>query len=604
MRIFLYIILILTINLYMVKGQSADVFIALDTIYVLQKKTPELLKNTSQSILVIDQEQIKNSASYSLAELLQNTAGIDIKRRGIHGIQSDVSIRGSTFDQVLILLNGMPLSDPQTGHHALNIPVDLQDVDRIEILKGPAARKYGQNAFAGAINIITKVEKKSNVLISGDFSSFNTGRLHVRASVPSNKMNQQLSFSKSFSEGYRYNTDYVMDQFNYQNSSNFNKNTLFIQLGHSQRSFGANGFYASPSNKDQFEQIGTSTLLLNYEIKKNNVSLKPSVYIRRNQDEYIFIRNNPSIYRNLHIGKTYGSELNTTIQHSIGIFSIGIEARIDDFQSNNLGDQKRKTIGVHIEEKFILLNKKLDISPGIAGYNYSDFGTQFFPGVDVGFQVMQDLKVFFNSGYTWRIPTYTDLFYSDPVNEGNSELKPEKAWTNEIGLRLTKSFISLQGAAFSRSSKDLIDWSKLDSIDKWRPSNIASVNTQGIETQIILDFTKIKMSYPTLTIGYTFLETTFQTDKISRYSLDFLKHQATAQLTIPIVNKLKLNINGRFLDRINMADYWLLDSRIQYSFNSFDISLFANNAFDKAYTETNLVPMPGRWLGVSLQLKL
>ena len=137
----------------------------------------ERIKNTYQeegkSVLIIDKEQLKNTPDVSVAEILVQHAGVDIRQRGANGVQADIGLRGSTFDQVLILLNGVRMSDAQTGHNSLNIPLDVSAIERIEIIKGAGARVYGQNSLAGVVNIITKNPKKtftSLKLTAGDFN--------------------------------------------------------------------------------------------------------------------------------------------------------------------------------------------------------------------------------------------------------------------------------------------------------------------------------------------------------------------------------------------------------------------------------------------------
>ena len=557
----------------------------------------------SNSIQIITRDQIRNAPVQSISELLQNQYGLDIRRRGIHGVQSDVSIRGSTFDQVLILINGVKFSDPQTGHHALNIPIPLEQIQRVEIIKGPAARRYGQNAFAGAINIITDTDQISNQIhLRGGQNA--TGRVSANVTLPGQKLKHLLSFAKSFSEGYRYNTDYQIDQYFYQNQYESDGNTYGILAGYVERRFGANGFYASPDFQDQYEEIQTSLVAVQSQHQIDNLIIKPRIYWRRNQDKYIFVRNNPSVYRNLHITHMVGGEINASQQNKFGMTGAGIEWRRESIQSNNLGDHFRNIFSVYAEHRFEWLNKRLDITPGFLMTNFSDFGLHIFPGIDVGLDLNEAFKLYGNYGYTFRVPTFTDLYYEDPANEGNQDLLPEDAITYEVGMKYYNGRMNAVLTFFQRNGRDLIDWSKNDSSDRWKPSNLSQVSFSGIE----LSWSYTSKRKDCYRLGYTFLEGGIKESDVfqSRYALENLRHQLTGSATALIIGNLWGDVHINYLDRIILPNYILVHVKLSYQAPSFTPYIQIENLLDTKYTETNLVPMPGRWIkaGVTFDLNV
>ncbi len=573
----------------------------IETVTISDKRLQIKYAESSRSIQVIDSEEIEQSPARSIAELLQYVSGVDVRRRGVDGVQADLSIRGGTFDQALVLINGINMSDPQTGHHLMNIPLELQDIERIEILKGPASRRYGQNAFSGAINIVTKKKTEQQIQIGTGYSSNQSGKVRLSASVQGGSTLHQIAVARSFSEGYRYNTDYEMSNISYQSEMPLGEGGLSIFAGHSDRAFGANGFYASPNFTDQYEEIQTTLISAKYEIQKGAWRWMPTIYWRRNQDEYIFVRSNPSLYRNLHIGKTYGAEINGSYLNDWGVMGIGIESRFDDLQSNNLGERSRTTFGMNIEQRFHLLDGRLDITPGIALYTYNDFGSQAFPGLDLGIDLGSGFKVFGNVGSTWRIPTYTDLYYEDPANLGNPDLKPETAVTTETGIKWKRKTIDIQFSAFRRKSENLIDWTKEEENDPWFPSNIGEVVVKGVEWHSSLNFNKKSTHYPILTMGYTYLSGENLSDApLSRYALDLISHQMVAGIRQSLAERIWLDIQMKYVDRLSLDNYTVFDSRISINLHPVDIGIFGNNIFNQSYTETNLVPMPGRWLGIDV----
>ncbi len=589
-----------------VMGQTDSLIREIETITIKEKRLEIGYSNASRTIQIVSKEDIQMAPVQSIAELLQYVAGVDVRRRGIHGVQADLSIRGGTFDQTLLLINGVSMADPQTGHHLMNIPVDLESIERIEILKGPAARRYGQNAYSGAINIVTSVDDKLTFGVFSDYSSFNSGRIGVNAHLPMDGIKHHISYSNSFSEGYRHNTDYNMQQFYYRSEIEAGEDVISVQAGYSDRAFGANGFYASPQFTEQYEEIQTSLMSVSYATRKGDLQWNPTLYWRRNQDEYIFVRNNPSIYRNLHVGNTFGLELNGSLIKSNGALGFGVEIRHDDLSSNNLGDRFRTTLGFNAEYRMILMGGKLDITPGAGLYSYSDFGIQAFPGIDVGWSFSGKMKAFANIGSTWRVPTFTDLYYEDPANRGNPELLPERALTSELGLKYTSKKVDAQVALFNRSSNNLIDWSKDMPSDPWFPSNIGQITVRGLETTTVFDLSSIFSSSKGafLQVGYSYLEGENIVDApLSRYALDLLSHQLNLGIRYSLGERWHHAVYFRYLDRTNLDNYSLWDSRLQYSAGLWQVSVFVNNISNSNYTETNLVPMPGRWFGVSVAYK-
>jgi len=582
-------------------SQNDSLQVDLEEVMIKDRRMEIGYSEMSRTIQLITADDIKFLPAQSLPELLQNVAGIDVRRRGVNGVQADLSIRGGGFDQSLVLVNGINLSDPQTGHHLMNIPVNVEDIERIEILKGPGARVYGQNAFAGAINIVTKQKTKSTASIFTSYAQNETARIGVSASIPVQNGSHQFTYAKSFSEGYRYNTDYEVDNIWYQSQFDIGDDKLMLMAGYTSRAFGANGFYASPSFTDQYEEIGTSLLSAKYEHQKNNWTLRPAFFWRRNQDEYIFVRSNPSIYRNLHIGNALGLELNATNVNEYGVLGIGLESRIDYLQSNNLGDRKRATFGINIEQRLVFFDI-LDITPGVAIFNYSDFGSRLFPGIDLGMAFTDRIRIYANIGSTWRVPTYTDLFYEDPANLGNSELKPERALTAEMGFRFQDRNWDLQMSYFARHSENLIDWTKVNDDDPWFPSNVGEVVIRGIELNASVDPTNIfKVNLPSLTFGYAHFSGENEGDApISRYALEYIRNHFTMGVNMSWTDKFYNTLLVKHVDRLTLENYTLIDAKIGLKVKKIDFALFSNNLLDRDYTETNLVPMPGRWSGVEV----
>lgn len=550
-------------------------------------------KQNSRTILVITAKQIKQSAVTNITDLLQQVAGVDMRRRGVSGMQADLYIRGGSFDQTLLLIDGIKVEDPQTGHHTMNMALPIDVIERVEIIKGAAARIFGQNAFTGAINIVTKKSADNVNSVGVQIGSF--GQKNGAITVGKNLENSSVIAHASInsSDGYRHNTDFKNQNYFIKNTFN-KKNTPINFIGYfTERNFGANGFYASPSAINQYEETQSSLVGLSTVIKGDKLILKPRFYWKRNQDMYVFIRNNPSVYRNLHIANKVGAELNASYSSSLGITGFGIDIAKVFLTSNNLGSRDRFMANVFLEHRFKLLNDKIDITPGVAINYFSDFKFHAFPGVDIGFSLSENLKMYANAGYTYRIPTYTDLFYSDPTTLGNSNLNPEEAISEELGLKYSSSRIDFSAAIFNRDSNNLIDYVKANANDKWEATNIQDLNSFGFEFNGSFRY-KLKEFTQNFTFGYTYLDENL--DKVnanfSRYSINSLKHHFTSTFRSQFFKNVSQSLVYKFSERSTGESYGIVDIMFTLNLKPFNVSLIGNNIFDKEYTETNLVPMP------------
>lgn len=284
----------------------------IETIEIQGKLISTPYKSANQNISVITKEEIANSPAKSIDEILQQIPGMDIRRRGANGVQSDIGFRGSSFEQVLLLLNGIRMNDSQTGHNSLNLPLDLEDVERIEVIKGPAARRFGQNAYAGVINIITKTYPGKRVKISAEGGDYETYGFGLNAQLGNEKFSNSVQANSNSSQGYMHNTDYEIRNVFYQSKLNIKNGNVRLQAGFSEKKFGANGFYASPKATEQYEETQASVVSLAHQQTFGKLKLNSNVYWRRGQDMYLFNREKPEIYRNMHIGNNVGGEVNSS----------------------------------------------------------------------------------------------------------------------------------------------------------------------------------------------------------------------------------------------------------------------------------------------------
>ncbi len=584
----LFTILFLTVNAQDFPVQD------LDSITISSSRIDIPFKENSRTITVITSAEIKNSAATNVADLLQQFTGVDVRRRGTGGSQADLQIRGGGFDQTLLLIDGIKMDDAQTGHHTMNAILPIEVIERIEIIKGPAARIFGQNAFTGAINIVTKNQLNQTVSTNVETGSF--GQFNASVTVGGDLENSShiVHAGKMTSEGYRINSDY--DNSNYFLKSTVNKNKQPIEMLATffDRKFGAQNFYTTNATFFEYEETQNSLLAFTTKFNSEKLKIQPRIYWKRNQDIFLLRREEPAFYRNIHITHKVGAEANASYTSKLGVTGFGLDLSKVFINSNNLGNRNRFMANMFVEHQFKLANDKLDVTPGVALTYFSDFKFHAFPGIDVGFEISDQLKAYGNIGYTYRIPTYTDLYYSDPATVGNEDLEPEEALTSEIGLKFFTSTFSASVAAFNRDAKNLIDYVRPNVTNGvFTATNITEVNTKGLEFDTSYRF-KLNDFNQNIAFGYAFLDDDIldQNEDLSRYSLNTLKHQFSTRFSSQVFKNIRQNIIYKYAERTTGQTYNVWDASVLINFNSVEFSITANNIFNADYIETGFVPMP------------
>lgn len=609
------LVLLIAVN---VIAHSQETQIDLKEITVVSSPRIELpFSENSRTLQVISKKEITESPANNVAELLQQVAGIDIRRRGVSGMQADLYIRGGGFDQTLLLIDGIKVEDAQTGHHTMNMALPIEVIERIEIIKGSASRVYGQNAFSGAINIITSKVAENMVSVSLESGSYKQQNASVTISRKNEDQSVLFHYSNNSSDGHKYNTDYKNENYFLKNSFEIKGLPIDMISSFNERKFGANGFYASPEAIDQYEETQASLLGFSTKIISNNFIIKPKLYWKRNQDMYVYLRDNPSVYRNLHITNKIGAELNGSYESNNGITGFGVDISSVKLSSNNLGERKRTMVNLFLEHQMKFAENKIDVTPGVAFSYFSDVSTNqnyqnnffrnffMYPGIDIGYVLNDDVKLYSNIGYTYRVPTYTDLFYTSPTTIGNENLKPEKAFTKEIGLDYTKGNFNFIFTLYNRDASDVIDYVKNVESAPWEAFNIREINTKGYELGLTYNFYVASFLNHSIKIGYSNIKDDLkQTDfNFSRYSLNSLKNHLTTSYSFEIKKNLKSSIIYKYAERNFGEDYSVMDIKVSYTLKKYNLYITANNLFDTIYSETNLVEMPGRNILLGLNVK-
>lgn len=605
------------------------------------------------TISSIEQKDIAAAPATELDDLLEHLSGVDVRQRGPDGVQADISLNGGSFDQVLILLNGVNITDPQTGHYNLDIPVDLSQIKRIEVLRGSATGILGSSAFSGAINLITTPSfTQKGVSGKAELGTGSFKRLH--AAMELNHASDRLSLtgtaSLKTSDGYTTNTDYRIGNgtflVGYQHPS---KGKFLLQTGYRNKQFGANSFY-SLSYPLQFEATSTLYAALNWEKSTGHHYLQAQVYHRRHHDRFELFRDNTNAAswytgHNYHLSDVSGAKFTLTRSNTHFYSLLGVELRNEHILSNVLGEaltrhipdpfddaavfskaKNRSTFSgiTHQRIRFDQLQGSLgttvNVTPGI--------GLYWQGGVDASYQAQENTSVSVSLNRSLRLPTFTDLYYQSATQRSNPALRPEEAVTVNGQLEWRNNTSQLSIGGFHRWGKGLIDWIRHPDSLKWESRNLTNVQATGVSLEMGWHpnvkggwHSLIKGCHPlSIVASYTllFMDKSAQ-GYDSKYALDYLKHKLTLKTTGILLEtrqmgQVSVQVDAGFYCRegtysvpgstgLKTYDpYWLADSRVKWTKKRIAVYVDAYNLFNVQYNDFGGLSQPGLNLRTGLSV--
>lgn len=576
---------------------------------------------TARNLQVITREEIRQLSVKSINEVLAFLGGVDVRQRGPFGAQADIGMDGGSFEQTLILLNGVKMSDSQTAHHSMNLPIPLDAVERIEILKGPAARIYGINALTGAINIVTQPQESTSFLVhtqvgsgfqkreeEGENGFYTGGSLQLLAQVGRNDFRNLVAISQDLTNGQRYNTAAQTRRAFYQADLQLNDdNKLQWMVGNIQNAFGANGYYAAPNDKEAEEIVNTSLLSIGSQHSlANQFTLKSRFSYRYNSDDYRFNRHNIDAARSEHRTDVLSAEVNAVKQTAIGDFGVGWESRSEKIESTSIGERERYNHGLYAEYKTDIAQSLWANVGAYLNYN-TQYGWEVFPGIDLAYLFHTNWKVSFNIGSSQRIPSFTDLYLQQaPHNIGNPDLRSENAWQYEGSLQYSLNGLELKTGYFFRNIEGFIDWIRTDNTQPYQAQNFGENKVQGIYFSAGKNWQFAERQNLLARASYNYLDPKdlrYTDNIISKYVLEGLKHQLILRLAYQH-EQWDISTSNRYIQRMHKNAYLLSDIRLGYAIKSAQLYVDATNVLDQSYVDVAAVPMPGRWLSLGFRYRI
>jgi iron complex outermembrane receptor protein len=564
-----------------------------EEIVVTANTYPVPFENLSRSVAVFTQEDIAALPVSSVADVLAIAVSADIESRSPFGMQSDIKLRGSSFSQVLVLVDGMRINDSQTGHHNADFPLPLQDIERVEVLLGSGSSVYGADAFGGVVNIITKRNSKGvRASVSGGQNDLMEGYFSV--GFQKGKYGQSISASGSRSSGFKFDRDFRNVSVNTRASFG-DRSTLFVS--HVNKEFGSDQFYGPAPSREW-----TNQTLISFEQKfegKSGVKGTVQSFYRTHGDQFYYdqSKKDGNSHRTHSIGLVAKAQVPIT---DAGSITLGMEAGGDWINSNRLGDHSYARNSFFAELHWNLL-KKIDLYSGLRLDHYSNFGSAVSPTLSGSWWVLPRLRLRSSVGHAFRIPSFTELYYSDAIRQADSELKPEKAWSAEAGADFipAKSWLS-SFTFFSRNERNVIDWIRLPGAPKWQTSNIRELRTDGFE----ISLERTLGAQARVEAHYSHIVTDAgKVNYESKYALDYARHTWVSSAHFPLLFSLQYQQTLTYKERSDGRSHWLLNSGLERPFHKFVAEINYANLLNSTYEEVRGVIMPGRWFVLTLRTK-
>ena len=616
-------------------------------------------KEVPRSISIILPQEIINAASISLGEALEGVAGFDLRERGAFGIQSDLSIRGGSFEQTALIINGVRWSAPHTAHHLMDVTFDVEDISRIEVLKGGSSPFLGTGALSGTVSIFTGPGRENKAFASIKAGSFGMLRIKSTVDFGSQNFRHRLAISRISTTGYIENTDASMILASYSSSFIHEAGLFNFSISSANKAFGAQNFYTA-SYPTQYEETETLQSKLSWEQSYGNLKLQGALHIRNHNDMFELFRESEGFYENTtdgfyvmngdtaalyapgaswyhgpnrHKSRTKGASGSAVYDGSLGFTAFRFDIRNESIFSNVLGTlagalegdtvltkgDSRTTNELAISHRYSAGRFATTVTGGITN---GVFGTFILPGATLTIRLDEkgSALLFGSANRSMRQPSFTDLYYNIGGAQGSIDLQPEWSDNFETGIRAAldineKLALSFEQSLFIRQGHDLIDWVRFEGEETTRATNLREVNFTGMETSLKLK--SVSGNY--IEAHYTAMKASESSSGFeSNYVLDFLKHQLNVRALIALPREINLTFRYSLQDR--EGGYYNPVDEIEEEFvplNLFGASISKNfmdgklntnlrvdNLLDIEIHDIGNVVLPGRMIRVGLNFAL
>lgn len=567
-----------------------------ETLVVVGTAAPVPLAESSRSVAVVPVEPKLLSVQTPL-DLLRSDSSAFIEQRGAGGAQADIVLRGGGFAQTLVLVNGFRINDAQTAHHNLDLPIPLEAMHSVQILEGAGSTLHGADALSGVVDFVTAAPPHSSLYLRAGEGSFGANEQAALAGIARSRWSARATGTRNFSTGFTADRDYRNEDASVESWLGSRLGITDLMVAGSDRSFGADQFYGNFSSWERTKAWFASGR------QEFGSATSAAFGYRRHSDEFVLIRANPSIYENNHVDSSWQSSLRHTF--SIGASSLllaGLEANGDSIASNNLGVHARNRGAGYLDLDLRPAKRRWNLSIGAREEGFSGgIDPVFAPQLAGSMRLAHQLKLRASSGYGFRIPTYTDLYYSDPSTTGNPNLKPESAWSADGGVDWSPSAKFLvSGTGFYTRQHNAIDYVRATASDKWHATNLSGLRFAGVEgsaTWIPVKAQRVEIAWTSLNGAQRALN-----GLQSEYVFNYPVNNVHASWDALVHGNWRIRNAVQIAQRYRQTAYPVWNAALSRQSGRLRPYLRFDNLSNTGYQEISGVAMPGRSITGGLAL--
>ena len=563
---------------------------SLDTVRVTSRASAAA--SATRSVEVIGREELERHAARSLAELLGFALGTDVQVRS--PAQADIAIRGSTVNQVVVLVDGVRVSDVQSGHYALDLAVPTAMIERIEIMRGASSALYGSDAVGGVVNIVTRTDT-SGASLAARGGSFGGASASAASFGRAGPVGLRAAADVDRSDGHRPGTDYRVAQWRASADRATPAGRVVADVGEGVRHFGAADFY-SPFPSDETTRSTTAAVRLVPEGDDARITMGGSLHLRRHTDVFTLVRTDPARYQNEHTSVEAGGDATARVALAPAVVAaFGADLLDARLRSARLGDHVQRRTGGFAELSAGSARRAL-LDVALRGDQLSDEGGFVSPSVAIAVALAPAMQLRGSITRGFRAPTWTERYYVDPANIADSSLAVERFWSHEVGLRgLLPGGVAADVAVYQRAATDLIDWAKPDTAAAsapWRTRNFASATYRGVEGALHLP-TLANVDWTLRGAGLRFDAAT-ASGTIGKYALRPITRSVGVSGATTLGASVLATLDARQERRAGEPGHLQLDARVSAPVRDLRFSLELVNLTGADYLDGSGKPVAGR----------